>query len=337
VVKSGGVQPYLRVFGTVRLVLDFAPNMPVIGAISVSTLGRPKANFTLQVLGGDVMNLPGAASTFVSTLLPLCFSFQIAFNKTRVAYHESCAVCAVSNRVRRVKPPLLRAGLVDLVDGIINNVLTGLLAWPKRIFVPLQPGVGQEGPKLAGVLYCRLRSASKLPKMDFDSMTYTGWAKGKADPYVQMSVHSDRTVRSAVKKSTLDPEWNEIHQFKIYDTESDSLTFAVYDKDDVFNGEHDKIGTVNMPLSMLEDGKCLAFEAQPIDMTGLKHAKNKKVIASPPTLRFELLYVPFEASDEEIVVPEEWEIPPSGVLKVKLKRATKLPAVGLYTSNPTDP
>lgn len=74
----GGVVPIpvrlaqLQVFGTVRLVLDFAPNMPIIGAISISTLGKPKANFTLQVLGGDVMNLPG---TFFLGLLNLNLFF----------------------------------------------------------------------------------------------------------------------------------------------------------------------------------------------------------------------------------------------------------------------
>ena len=30
----------LQVFGKVRLVLDFAPNMPVISAVSISTMGR---------------------------------------------------------------------------------------------------------------------------------------------------------------------------------------------------------------------------------------------------------------------------------------------------------
>ena len=129
----------LQVFGKVRLVLDFAPNMPVISAISVSTMGKPKASFTLQLLGGDVMILPGLEST---------------------------------------------------VDGIINNVLSGLVAWPKRIFVPLQEGGGDGGVKVAGVLYCRVISASNIPKMDYDSVTAMGWKSGKADPYLHMSVHA---------------------------------------------------------------------------------------------------------------------------------------------------
>lgn len=133
-------------------------------------------------------------------------------------------------------------------------------------------------------------------------------------------------MRSAVKKRTLEPVWNEIHQFKVYDRDSESLNMLVYDKDDLLNGGDDKVGTVTMPLSMLEDGKCRAFDAQPMDMTGLKHGRRKKYVNNPPTLRFELLYVPFGASDEDITVPEEWEIPPSGVLKVRIMRATKLPA-----------
>lgn len=53
---------------------------------------------------------------------------------------------------------------------------------------------GGRGPEVAGVLYCRLVSASNIPKMDYDSMTPLGWTTGKADPYVLMSVHADRTV-----------------------------------------------------------------------------------------------------------------------------------------------
>ena len=73
-----------------------------------------------------------------------------------------------------------RAGLESTVDGIINNVLSGLLAWPKRIFIPLQEGAADGGAKVAGVLYCRVISASNIPKMDFDSMTAMGWRSGRA-------------------------------------------------------------------------------------------------------------------------------------------------------------
>lgn len=156
--------------------------------------------------------------------------------------------------------------------------------------------------------------------------------------YIQLSVRHTRyvsffmsapahypSVRSAVKKNTLEPVWNEIHQFKVYDCDSESLNMVIFDKDDLLKGGDEKIGTVTMPLSMLEDGKCRAVDAQPMDMTGLKHGRQKKFIDNPPTLRFELLYVPFGASDEDITVPEEWEIPPSGVLRVHIMRSTKLP------------
>ena len=257
----------LQVFGTVRVVLDFGPNMPIIGAVSVSTLGKPKADFTLQVLGGDVMNLPGLTST---------------------------------------------------VDNIINNVLAGLMAWPKRIFVPLQPGVGVPATKIQGMLYCRLVSASDLPQMDFDF-----WNKrGRADPYVVMSVRPDRPVNSVVKPRTLAPRWDEMHQFMVYDPGSEELTMTVWDEDIGKNDE--KIGTVVLPLSRLEPNRCHVFEMQPLDMTGLSHALRKEVLAVPPTLHFEVMYIPYDAVD--VTVPAHWTIPPSGILTVRLKRAVKLPA-----------
>lgn len=131
----------LQVFGTIRLVLDFAPRMPVISALSVSTIGKPRAKFTLQVLGGDVMNLPGLEST---------------------------------------------------VDNIINNVLTGLIKFPRRIFVPLQPGVTEDGIKPGGILYVRVLSAANLPRMDVLS---TNGRIGSADPYTKLWVRDDRVVR----------------------------------------------------------------------------------------------------------------------------------------------
>ena len=161
--------------------------------------------------------------------------------------------------------------------------------------------------------------------MDFDRITSAGWTTGKADPYVHMSVHADRVVRSSVKSRTLEPVWDEIYQFKVYELESESLTMEVYDKDDILHGGDDKIGTVTMPLSLLDANKCRVFEAQPLDMTGLPHARKQKHVQNPPTLRFELIYVPFAAAEAgEIAVPDDWEIPPSGVLKIRVMRSTKV-------------
>ena len=56
--------------------------------------------------------------------------------------------------------------------------------------------------------------------------------------------------------------WDEIHQFKVYDTELESLTMVVYDKDDILHGGDSKIGTVIMPLATLDEGKVRSFDAQ---------------------------------------------------------------------------
>lgn len=131
-------------------------------------------------------------------------------------------------------------------------------------------------------------------------------------------------MQTAIKSDTLNPAWEEIHLFKIFDLDVESLTMEVWDKDDL--NEDDKIGTVTVALSPLKDGKFRTFLKQPIDFTGLQHAKKKKYVDNPATLNFELLYAPFGVSAEDLAVPANWDIPPSGVLKVLIKKSFKLPA-----------
>ena len=59
----------------------------------------------------------------------------------------------------------------------------------------------------------------------------------------------------------MDPVWDEIHQFKVYDREFESLTMMAYDRDFMQGGDS-KIGTVIMPLATLDEGIVRSFDAE---------------------------------------------------------------------------
>ena len=79
---------------------------------------------------------------------------------------------------------------------------------------------------------------------------------GTSDPYVRLHVGAavKKAQKTAVKKKTLSPEWNETFEFKLDNSSRrDSLTLECFDYD--LLGSDDSLGKVTIPLAQLSVDK----------------------------------------------------------------------------------
>lgn len=80
--------------------------------------------------------------------------------------------------------------------------------------------------KPVGILYVNVVQAFKLSKKDL---------MGKSDPYVKLKLTEDKlpSKKTSVKRSNLNPEWNEEFKLVVKDPESQALELIVYDWEQV--------------------------------------------------------------------------------------------------------
>jgi len=93
-----------------------------------------------------------------------------------------------------------------------------------------------------GVLTLRLMSGHNLIACDLN---------GKSDPYGVFTLGSQK-VKSKIKKSTLEPVWNETFQFCVQSLD-EKLLLKVWDYD--LGRKSDHMGDASIDLADLEDGK----------------------------------------------------------------------------------
>ena len=93
-------------------------------------------------------------------------------------------------------------------------------------------------------LYVGVLSGTELPTMD---------SNGLSDPYCILSMKSrKKEQRTSIIKCTLNPTWNEYFALNVLSFNTDVFTIAINDHDDI--GRDDKIGTVEVPISSLQQG-----------------------------------------------------------------------------------
>lgn len=80
--------------------------------------------------------------------------------------------------------------------------------------------------KPVGILHVKVVQAFKLKKKDF---------MGKSDPYVKLKLTEDGmpSKKTTMKRSNLNPEWNEEFKLIVKDPESQALQLIVYDWEQV--------------------------------------------------------------------------------------------------------
>ncbi|KAG6537042.1 hypothetical protein ZIOFF_002120 [Zingiber officinale] len=123
-------------------------------------------------------------------------------------------------------------GLYRFVQETIKKQVAIMYLWPRHLEVPILDA-STASNKPVGMLHVKIISAQKLRKKDLF---------GKSDPYVKLKLSDDKlpSKKTTVKKSNLNPEWNEEFNFVIRDPENQQLNLAVYDWEQV--GKHEKMG-----------------------------------------------------------------------------------------------
>ncbi|KAF3796448.1 Synaptotagmin-1 [Nymphaea thermarum] len=175
-------------------------------------------------------------------------------------------------------------GLYIFVQETIKDQIASMYLWPKTMEVPiLDPTKAMKKP--VGILHVKVVGATKLIKKDL---------LGKSDPYVKLKLTEDKlsSKKTTVKRSNLEPEWNEEFNFIVKDPESQALELNVYDWEQV--GTHDKMGMNMIPLKDLlpDEPKTLT-----LDLLKTMDANDPQNEKSRGQITLDVVYKPFKLEE----------------------------------------
>ncbi|XP_042373034.1 synaptotagmin-2-like [Zingiber officinale] len=187
-------------------------------------------------------------------------------------------------------------GLYRFVQETIKKQVASMYLWPKTLEVPIMdPTKALKKP--VGILEVTVVQAMKLKKKDF---------LGKSDPYVKLTLADDNlpAKKTSVKRSNLNPEWNEEFKFVIKDPESQVLELSVYDWEQV--GKHEKMGLNVIPLKDLTPDETKTLTLDLLKNLDTNDPQNDKLRGQ---LVVEVTYKPFKEGDvSNDITDEEGEV-----------------------------
>jgi len=102
-----------------------------------------------------------------------------------------------------------------------------------------------------GLLIIEIKSAQNLIAKDLFSSS--------SDPYVKIYLHSGKNdmrkvAKTAVKKQTLQPSWDEEFRVKVEDSLTEIIRVVVFDHNKL--SKHDELGNVNIPIKDIVANNC---------------------------------------------------------------------------------
>ncbi|XP_054878329.1 extended synaptotagmin-2 isoform X3 [Poeciliopsis prolifica] len=139
-------------------------------------------------------------------------------------------------------------GVNGLCDGLIQDIIYSYLVLPNRLNIPL---VG--AAELARIRFpipealVRIHFIKAQDLLGKDKFL-GGLIKGKSDPYGVIRLGTQE-VKSKVIKETVNPIWNEVHEFLMYDNTAKAMEIELFDEDP---DEDDKLGTVMIDMAELK-------------------------------------------------------------------------------------
>ncbi|WOL07318.1 synaptotagmin-2-like [Canna indica] len=183
-------------------------------------------------------------------------------------------------------------GLYRFVQETIKKQVANMYLWPKTLEVPIMD-LSKAMKKPVGILEVNVVRALRLKKKDL---------LGKSDPYVTLKLSDENLPgkKTSVKRSNLNPEWNEEFKLVVKDPESQALQFSVYDWEQV--GKHEKMGMNIVPLKDLtpDETKTLTLELlKNLDPNDPQNDKSRGQIV------LELRYKPFKEGDASNDISED--------------------------------
>ncbi|KAK3157893.1 hypothetical protein QOZ80_2AG0129850 [Eleusine coracana subsp. coracana] len=183
-------------------------------------------------------------------------------------------------------------GLYAFVQETIKTQVANMYLWPKVLEVQIMdPASAQK--KAVGILHVKVVRAVKLTKKDL---------MGKSDPYVKLKLTEDKlpSKKTSVKRSNLNPEWDEDFKLVVKDPESQGLELTVYDWEQV--GKHDKIGMNVIPLKDLTPDETKSMTLDLLKTMDANDPANEKFRGQ---LTVDVTYKPFKEGDSDFDTSDE--------------------------------
>ncbi|XP_036188319.1 extended synaptotagmin-3 isoform X7 [Myotis myotis] len=119
-------------------------------------------------------------------------------------------------------------GINEMSDSLLEDLIAAHLVLPNRVTVPVKKGLDVTNlrfPLPCGVIRVHLLEAEKLAQMDH----FLG-IRGKSDPYAKVSIGLQH-FRSKTVYKNLNPTWNEVFEFLVYEVPGQDLEVDLYDED----------------------------------------------------------------------------------------------------------
>ncbi|VAI20514.1 unnamed protein product [Triticum turgidum subsp. durum] len=173
-----------------------------------------------------------------------------------------------------------------LQETIKKEVASMCLLRPKTQQVPtMDPSKASKRP--VGILLVKVSGAQNLEKK--------GLLGSKSDPYVKLKMSGDRlpSKKTTVKRSNLNPEWNEEFKFVVTDLENQSLVVDVFDRAQV--GKHEKMGMNRVLLSELAPDETKVMTLNLLKTMDSNDIQNEK---SRGQITLEVTYKPFKEEED---------------------------------------
>ncbi|XP_032988594.1 extended synaptotagmin-3 [Rhinolophus ferrumequinum] len=119
-------------------------------------------------------------------------------------------------------------GINEVSDSLLEDLIASHLVLPNRVTLPVKKGLDVTNlrfPLPCGVIRVHLLEAEKLAQMDH----FLG-IRGKSDPYAKVSIGLQH-FRSQTIYKNLNPTWNEVFEFLVYEVPGQDLEVDLYDED----------------------------------------------------------------------------------------------------------
>ncbi|XP_054451808.1 extended synaptotagmin-3 [Pteronotus mesoamericanus] len=119
-------------------------------------------------------------------------------------------------------------GINEVSDSLLEDLIAAHLVLPNRVTLPVKKDLDVTNlrfPLPCGVIRVHLLEAEKLAQMDH----FLG-IRGKSDPYAKVSIGLQH-FRSKTVYKNLNPTWNEVFEFIVYEVPGQDLEVDLYDED----------------------------------------------------------------------------------------------------------
>ncbi|KAM9088868.1 extended synaptotagmin-3 isoform 5-T6 [Megaptera novaeangliae] len=119
-------------------------------------------------------------------------------------------------------------GINEMSDSLLEDLIAAHLVLPNRVTVPVKKGLDLTNlrfPLPCGAIRLHLLEAEKLAQKD----NFLGH-QGKSDPYAKVSIGLQH-FRSRTIRKNLNPTWNEVFEFTVYEVPGQDLEVDLYDED----------------------------------------------------------------------------------------------------------